>query len=87
MYGREGLRVEYRLVLSLLIRLAEAMDQTRNVRLVALIAQTKALQRAMEHSVSEKNQEHARYESFGVFARTYNSLARQAAPFVEGSYV
>jgi hypothetical protein len=47
------------------------MDQANHVRLAALIAQSKALQRAMEHSVSEKNQEFARYESFRGFARKH----------------
>lgn len=59
------------------------MDQARNKQLGALIAQSKALQRAMEHAVSEKNQEFARYESYKQFASRYNSLARQALPFLE----
>lgn len=54
------------------------MDQAHNKRLGALIAQSKALQRAMEHSVSEKNQEFARYESYRNFAHRYNSLVQQA---------
>ena len=59
------------------------MDQSRNMRVGALIAQLKALQRAMEHSVSERSQEFARYESFKNFARRYNSLVQQALPFLE----
>jgi hypothetical protein len=63
------------------------LDQASNARVGALIGQIKALQRAMEHSVAERNQEFARYESFGIFARRYNSMAEQARPFLDGTVI
>jgi hypothetical protein len=63
------------------------MDQAAHARLAALIAQIRALQRAMEHSVSERNQEFARYESFKIFARRYNTMAQQALQFVANTVV
>ena len=41
----------------------------------------------MESSVSDKNQEFARYESFKMFARRYNLLVQQTMPFVEGTVI
>ncbi len=57
------------------------MDQNTNARLSLLIAQIKALQRAMEHSVSERVRESARFESFKTFAQRYNIFAQQALPY------
>lgn len=63
------------------------IDQEKSARLTALIAQLKALQRAMEHSVAERNQEFARYESFKMFARRYNLVATQALPFLQSTVI
>lgn len=63
------------------------MDQVSHSQLAITIAQAKALQRAMEYSVSEKNKEFARYESFKIFARRHNQLVDQALPFVRNGVV
>jgi hypothetical protein len=63
------------------------MDQAAHARLTTLIAQIRALQRAMEHSVAERNKEFARYESFKIFARRYNSMAQQALVFVANTVI
>jgi hypothetical protein len=63
------------------------MDQAAHARLTTLVAQIRALQRAMEHSVAERNQEFARYESFKIFASRYNSMAEQSRPFLNDGVI
>jgi hypothetical protein len=63
------------------------IDQQKNARLSALIAQTKALMRAMDQSVAAHNQEFARYQGFKMYARRYNLLAQQAVPFLESTVI
>src|SRR5580704_7560458 len=63
------------------------MDQDTHSRLMTLIAQAKALQRAMDQSVSEKNKEFARYESFKIFAQRYNSLVEQVRPLIRNGVI